>query len=390
MIVLLFVVACAESGTSIFPSVSTSLVEAEVNFPNPLSLSVDPSRNQLYLVNSNVDVLFETGSLAVLDFDATTTTSPTVTAKQILPLANFCGEAYFDGNNLLVIPFREEYEFDTSLDTIQSFIVGDDSATHQDTAAVAANPFGTVADSAGIYVVSDNYLTLMNTDLGTIRTQSLESVSETYSDSNARFVYDMAIDTTNNIGYVSNQGGRLFVLDLSEFTGAPVPVRQLIIQPESTRDIIVDSTARRLYVLDGVTESVWIYNIDQLPALSSTSVAEINITTALIGAVAVGNNPNGMALDSTNNRLYVANSLDDTVSVIDTVTQSQILTIELDEEALVDSGAFNGYLDEPRTVQLGTFNSTVYLFVLGYKTGNMAVVNTSTNTVVSVYPNVAP
>ena len=381
--------ACAGSGTSIFPSVSTSLVEAEVNFPNPLSLSVDPTRNQLYLVNSNVDVFFETGSLAVLDFDATTTTSPTITAKQILPLANFCGEAYFDGTNLLVIPFRTQYDFDASLDTIQSFIVGDDSATHLDTAAVAANPFGTVADSAGIYVVSDNYLTLMNTDLGTIRTQSLESVSETYDDSNARFVYDMAIDTTSNIGYVSNQGGRLFVLDLNEFSGAPVPVRQLIIQPESTRDIIVDSAARRLYVLDGVTESVWIYNIDQLPALTS-SVAEINITTALIGAVAVGNNPNGMALDSTNNRLYVANSLDDTVSVIDTVTQSQILTIELDEEALVETGAFNGYLDEPRTVQLGTFNSTVYLFVLGYKTGNMAVVNTSTNTVVSVYPNVTP
>jgi YVTN family beta-propeller protein len=90
-----------------------------------------------------------------------------------------------------------------------------------------------------------------------------------------------------------------------------------------------------------------------------------------------------MALDSTGNRLYVGNSLDNTVSVIDTLTYSELTRISVDEDDLT---GFSRDGDFPFALTLGTFNGTQYLFVAAFSANSIVMINTDTLRVVEVYP----
>ena len=110
-------VACA-SGAGIFPTIDLDTAEADVTMPNPISVVSDATNNQIIVANSNIDILFDTGSLAVLTFDATDVNAPTLTAAQIISTPNFASRMYFDGNASLYLPFREASTTDADKDSL--------------------------------------------------------------------------------------------------------------------------------------------------------------------------------------------------------------------------------------------------------------------------------
>ena len=370
--------ACASS-TDIFPSVVTSTGETLAEFPNPISIAVDETNSQIVVANSNVDVFFDQGSLAVLTVDATDTAAPSLTATQVISTPNFSGELYLDTPTTnLYVPFREASSPGASVDQISQYALAAGSLTLTTNTTVSADPFGITGNTTQIFVASDDVLTIFDTSLGSPTTVDL-TVAETagIEDADSTSVEDVAYDTTGNRLFVSNPLGKMFVIDLN--TNA---LSQVIDGPESTRNLLIVNDI--LYALDAVTKSVWIFDTTQLAAASSTP-SSAEDATFLITTVSVGKNPNGMALDSTNNRLYVGNTDDDTISVIDTVTFQEFARVSVHQDDISSSFLRDG--EEPFALAVGTFNSVPYVFVAGFVGNSVVVINTQTLKVVEVFPN---
>lgn len=377
-VVIIMSVSCSSS-TGIFPVVNTSTNEADVELPNPISVVVDAVNNQLIVVNSNVDILFSSGSIAVLDFDATNTSAPVLSVASITVAPNFAGEAFFDGVSAVYVPFREQSPSANSFDRFVKYNVQSGTVSQTGETVVAGNPYGVAGAAGRIYVVSDDVLSIFDTSLTLQSTVDL-TVADTnnISDSKSDDVLSVAVDTTNNLAVVSNVAGRVFIVDL-----ATNRLIQAIDGPTSTRQLLIDSNSI-LYIVDALTELVWVFDLNQLPAVSNAPQS-VEDSAFLIGTVSVGQLPFGLALDTTNNRLYVSNNGEDSISVIDTVLLQELARIPLDQNNI--SSAFLRDGDQPMGLAVGTFNSQTFLFVAGFGDHAVLVVNTNTLEVVEVFPN---
>lgn len=378
--VLLFIcllVSCAGSD-DIFPDVVLSADEASASLPNPISMAVDVANSQIIVANSNVDILYETGSLAVLSFDATDTDAPILTTSTFVSSPNFSGEIVYDGAGSLYVPFREVSDADEDLDKFNKYTVTAGALDVSISGTVASDPFGLALSGASLYVVSDDVLEIYDTDLTLLSQVDLTTADDAeIDDTLSEDVQGVAVDVTGNRAFVSNNGGDVFVVDLATNT-----LVQAIAGPASTRNILVDGNS--LYVLDAYAEAVWIFNLDNLSAPSSTP-EETDDSYFLVTTISVGNNPMGMALDTTHNRLYVSNMDDDTISVIDTVSQQEITQISIDEDFISEGFLRDG--ESPIALALGEFNGVTYLFVAGFTSNSIVVINTESLGVVEIYPN---
>lgn len=380
LLVLMFAclwTSCAGSD-NIFPDVVLSADEADASLPNPISIAVDAANSQILVANSNVDILYETGSLAVLSFDATDTAAPTLTAATMVSAPNFAGEIVYDGVGSLYVPFREVSDTNEDLDTFNKYTVTAGGLDVSIEGTVASDPFGLTLSGTSLYVVSDDVLEIYNTDLTLLTEIDLATAEDAeIDDTSSEDVQGVAVDATASRAFVSNNDGDVFVVDLTTNT-----LVQAIAGPASTRSILVDGSL--LYVLDAYAESVWVFNLDNLPTPSSTP-EETDDSYFLITTIPVGNNPMGMALDTTQDRLYVANMDDDTISVIDTVSQEEIARISIDEDDISSDFLRDG--ESPIALALGDFNGVTYLFVAGFTSNSIVVINTESLGVVEVYPN---
>lgn len=378
LLALFFLGACA-SQTDIFPAVTTSVDETLAEFPNPISIAVDQVNSQIVVSNSNVDFFSDGGSLAVLTVDATNTTAPSLTANQVINTPNFSGELYLDAaTNNLYVPFRETSPSDTSVDQIQQYVLSAGSVSLTTTTTVSANPFGITGNASQVFVVSDDVLTIFNTSLGSPTTIDLTAAETAgISDTDSTAVEYAAYDATGNRLFVSNPLGKMFVIDLNTNV-----LSQAIDGPESTRNLLINNDI--LYALDAVTKSIWIFDTTQL-AVASATPASADDSTFLITTVSVGNNPNGMALDPTNNRLYVGNTNDDTISVIDTLTFEEVARVSVHQDDISSSFLRDG--EEPFALAVGTFNSVPYVFVAGFVGNAVVMIHGQTLQIAEVFPN---
>ena len=105
-----------------------------------------------------------------------------------------------------------------------------------------------------------------------------------------------------------------------------------------------------------------ILSIGIISQLMPDALAEEN---TVIATISVGDSPRGIAFDSANNRMYVANYLDDTVSVIDTEENTVIATIDVG--------------DHPST--LDSVNNRMY--VTNAFDNTISVIDTDDNTVIA-------
>lgn len=371
-------ISCAASD-DVFPSVVLDTEEALVQLPNPIDLVVDEVNSQVLVANSNVDIFYDGGSLAVLSFDATEPAAPQLAAVKIIETPNFAGEMFFDGVSAVYLSFREASSSNEQQDQLHHYSFGAGDVTFVSQVNACSNPFGIAGDSASdrIYVVCDDVLEVYNFDLELLDTLDLTTVEETLESTNAQYVEKLVLDSVNNRLFVSNLDGSIFVINTINNT-----LDQVISGPLSTRDLILDGNF--LYALDGLSRAVWVFDVSQLPAVG-TAPESVDDSQILVTTITVGNDPNGMALDSTGQRLYVANSFDDTISVLDVLTYQEITRVSVDQEDI--SSVFLRDGREPRDLALGTFNGTTFLFIASYGNNNILVMDTSTLNVVEMFPN---
>lgn len=378
--VLSLSVACAQEN-SIFPTVNTSLSEDEIVLANPISLAVNEAASQLYVVNSNVDFFASEATLAVFDVDATDPETPVLTATQVLAIPNFAGQAYFDGVDDLFIPFRESSSSDSERDTFRRFRLTSGEFAQADSTTIADDPFGLSFANGQFYIVSEKTLSVFATNLDLVTEMDLTTARTAgIDDAGATYVESVGINADATKALVSNRGDNLFVVDLTD-----EEIVQVVDGPISTRDVLVDANdASRVFVIDSNSEAILVFDFDLLP--EPTTIPEtIDASEFLVTSIGVGQDPNGLLMDATDNRLYVCNSFDDTISVIDTLSLQEIARISLNGNDLPAS--FTRDVQDPVALNIGTFAGEKYLFVAGITSNSIAVIRTGNLAVALIYPD---
>ncbi len=94
---------------------------------------------------------------------------------------------------------------------------------------------------------------------------------------------------------------------------------------------------------------------------------KVSLADSVTSTVTVGTNPEGVAFDSTNGYIYVANSGSGTVSVIDGSTNAVVANVTVGTSP--DKIAFD--------------STNGHLYVANFGSGTVSVIDGSTNTVVS-------
>lgn len=122
------------------------------------------------------------------------------------------------------------------------------------------------------------------------------------------------VDAKHNILYCSLSGtDTIGVWDNATTVDGAIPPNRTLAGPATRLDVpdglYVDSTNDRLYVANPAGQSVTIFNY------ASTSSGNIAPTRTLIGANTLLNDPRGLTIDTANNRLFVTNVVDNSISI---------------------------------------------------------------------------
>lgn len=364
--------ACA-STVDIFPDIPLTTEVGLLEMPNPIAIAEDAANDQIIVVNSNVDFFFDQGSLMTIHVDASDPASPLLTATAVLATPNFGSEIAFDGANAF-IPFREALTDSAEGDQILRYAVGAGSLLNDAEGTTGKNPFGITQNGGSVFVVSDDELDIFDTDLNLTETIDLTIASESDIDeASAESVERITVDNVNNRAFIGNRSGKIFVVDLDSNS-----VSHVIDGPQNSRGIAFDGAL--IYVVDGNPPALWVFNPSLLQAAESPP-EEVDDSELLVQVIDLGNGPNGMALDVANNRGYVANSTDATLSVIDLTLFEEIERISLDED---DTGLDDA--ETPFGVAVGAYGGVSLVFVANFDSNNIAVINGETLNVVAVFP----
>jgi len=148
--------------------------------------------------------------------------------------------------------------------------------------------------------------------------------------------------------YVANYDGTLWVMDVATNS---------IISKLTAGNfaVAVNGLGTRVYVTDFIHNTV--------------SVIDTG-TNSVVATVGVGGAPDGVAVDPAGTHVYVANSGDDTVSVISAATNTVVATVKL-------SGS-------PSSVAVNTDGTRVYVGHNDSNNNNLSVIDASNNTVIAV------
>ena len=141
--------------------------------------------------------------------------------------------------------------------------------------------------------------------------------------------FGVAVNDDSSVAWVSNWGGRF-----------PQPgERSAATGPQPNADQVL---------------------VDERGVASSGTVARIDLTTGKVTAtVAVGLHPSGLAWDDKHQRLYIANSNSDSISVVDTATNQLLETISLQPFMKKVAGV------SPESIALSSDHATLYAACAG-------------------------
>ncbi len=361
---------------SIFPEVILETDESTTVLPNPISLAVDDANDQFVLVNSNSGIYFKQGSLSLFDIDASDPAEPTLTQRDIIATPNFGGDVAFDGAQRFYVPFRESVDADH--DQMISYDIDGNALQKQDTALIKNDPFGATVFGGKVYVVADEFMQKFNADLSSGETYDFSGLTEDgFEDAETELIRSISIDPTTGVGVIANPGGRTLIFDT-----ATEKIRQIVAGPESVESAFIADD--KLFVIDTLTEAIWVFDWIGLPTPSETPDV-IDDSEFLITTIPVGNGASKMAYDATNQRLVVTNSLDDTLSLIDTTSLQEIDRIDLNPEDL--PSRYKRGCDYPFDVKVADVGGESYAITTCYDSSAVAMVRLSTHAWVQIYPN---
>ncbi len=361
----LALLSCTSS--TIFPNIGP-------NLSSPIEMSVNSATNRAYLVNSNNQFAYGNASMQVLNL--TNPAAPTMV--NYVEIANFSGHTYLDAaaNYIYLTNRLSNNNFDNE-DQILRINIDEASANFLavEEFADGSNPFGLTYDitTNNLYVAEYEsalgYFPLGNpASMNTVALANLSmSDGSTLASSNFR---DVAIVGTQ--AFLSRPSQGLMIVNLTEGHAD-----YYISDFESPRAIVSDGV--NLYLVNGETAGdsevykLYILNPAIFPPKSGATTVEMvskdtaGFTTA---AVAVGINAQEVVLGT--NFIFVSNQDDDTVSVIDRITNAVTNTIT------VGAQPFGMALYSPGGVD-------THLLVANIQSNTVSVIDLGSMSVVGTY-----
>ncbi|HEY6332332.1 MAG TPA: hypothetical protein VI756_23610, partial [Blastocatellia bacterium] len=178
-----------------------------------------------------------------------------------------------------------------------------------------------VLDASSSTVTTSGQITGVGTHIG-------NSVLDPTSDN----LYVANTDSLNNVRFLENLRGhflsnRVSIIGLGGSSPSVTPVD---LNPQinfnvtaGTKEERAASLALPADIVRGPNETFYI------AAMGSGKVAELNASGAVQAKIDVGEGPTGLALDQSGQQLYVLNSFDSTIGVVDLATKTQVSTVVL-------------------------------------------------------------
>lgn len=380
--------ACASN--SIFTDIPLSIDPLILSAP--ISMAIDAGNNRAYLVSSNNKVIYGDGSLTVLDI--TDPTQPS--ALRVISLPSFSGQVILDTDrSRLYIPNRLSSDDKDDSDQIARVNIDESSADFMELEffASGADPFGGAYDGIdAIFVAGTNQVFRYNADnMSTFSQVDLNFSTSAGNSPDNTGTRELALGPSTENIYVTNRTDNLVILRKDEFTApdpltdilalGQSPVEYVITGLSSTRGIAVDSTNNDIYVVSGSPSLLSILDDSALDDIDA-SVDELQASTLLKGSLTLGDDPNEIVLDATSRLAYVSNLESDDISVVDMDQLIELKRISVSENlpAGVDAG------EEPFGLALANIGGTVYLFVTNLQSNNVSVIDTSSLSVVASFP----
>lgn len=377
IVVMLFLLEASCTSSAIFPSIGTHL-------GNPLTLTVNSATARLYVNNSNNKDLYDLGSIQV--YNLATPAAPVLVGTKATP--SFSGGLYLDPvNQFLYTPNRYSTGADTTINTLFQINVNEAAANFLavTNATIDDNPFGiapspsdpygrvfapTLSGNLDSYVIGAGAPVLTSFNLSTTANDGT-----VYTNPQANQMVVLGAQA-----FLPMPGNNILVVNVNKLGSGNNPVDYVITNVVSPRGIATDGTLIYVAVLNASSvPQLLILNPALLPALPNSSTQASNMpvdTTAglqlaaltmgnglsttdpeqvVVGTafvfvtntgdnlvtvvnrvaqtintnIAVGQQPFGMALYSpagVDTALYVANTLDNTLSIIDAAVLSVTAT----------------------------------------------------------------
>lgn len=385
---LFFYILPSCAGPSIFPNIPLSASNPVL--AQPIFMAIDETRARAYLINSNNVVDYADASLLVLDLS-----NPTAPATlDVVGLQNFSGQAWLDTTNqFLYVTNRLSANVEDVVDQIIQVNVNESSSNYLSMTQYQtdANPFGITSDGTNLYVActgSADRLLLSNLNQRTQVSFNVQNnLGVTLNTSGTR---ELALSPSGQFLFVTNRSDRMLILNtglipvpdpsLSLTLGGSAAVQYDLANTLSTRGIVSDSNY--IYVVDGATPALKILSEQNLPVNTTGEPIEIPISSLVVAEIALDLNPNEVAVDTVNGRVYTTLSNENEVSVVDTNSLTQIAQISLDEN--LPNGVTAG--DNPFGVSVGHFGGVPYIYVMNLDSNNVSIINGNTMSVVASFP----
>ncbi len=136
---LFFFSSCGES---IFEAPPTSTGASSIVLPSPIAIQVSTVLNKVFLLNSDGEVNYNSGSLVQFSFDATDPLNPVLSADKVVTIRQFGAEMRHDDPFAYITNRKSRIESSGEGDAVLKVRIDDGSLSLVAETTVGPNPFG--------------------------------------------------------------------------------------------------------------------------------------------------------------------------------------------------------------------------------------------------------
>lgn len=323
----------------------TGRVEASVPVgKSPRAIALSPDSSEIYISNSSVD------TVSVIDAATLKVTRTLSTGFEPDGLVtDKAGETLYVANRL---------SSDISVIDLKTGQENKRLSAGRGASYLALSPDGKFVYGTHIYPNAGAFRTPPKSEITVIDTES-QTVVDRKSLHNVAGVFHVAFSSDGKLGVATQlrpknliplahvEHGWVFGSSLTLFGDdiggtVQIPLDELDRYYSLPWGVIITPDKAKMFVTTAASESVTVIDVTQLLTfLRSHPKPFVNDLSAsanyVIARIPVGHNPRGVLLSKDATRLYVANRLDDNISVIDTKKNRVVSTIDLGGPKTVNS-----------------------------------------------------
>ncbi len=332
----LYVVCQASDELRVVDVASGKVVNVVPLGRGPRGITLSPDGTQIYVTNSTDD------TVSVVDAVSLKVTRTLATGFEPADVvADGTGETLYVANRL---------SGDISVINVKTGQETKRLLAGRGASYLARSPDGKFIYGTHIYPIPGTFRTPPNSEITVIDTER-QTVVERMPLHNVAGVFHVALSADGKLGVAAQlrpknlvplahvEHGWVFGNSLTLFGEdvggtVQVPIDELDRYYSLPWGILITPDKSKIFVTTAASESVTVINVAQLLKFArSRREPFVNDLSAsanyVVARIPVGHNPRGVLLSKDGNRLYVANRLDDNISVIDTTANRVMSTIDL-------------------------------------------------------------